>query len=48
MFYSVDLAEELSLGYSLSDPRDCSKEVWEEPGYIGVSDEKNNQTYSRT
>ena len=30
------LTEDLSPGYSLSALRDCSKEVREEPGYIGV------------
>ena len=37
MFYLADKTKDLSLGNSISDSlRDCSEEVREEPGYIGV------------
>ena len=37
VFYAADKAEDLSWGHSLLDAlRDCSKETKEEPGYVGV------------
>ena len=37
MFYLADKTEDLNPGCSLSDAlRDCSEEIREEPGYIGV------------